>query len=77
MARDLETAGLGRDQNVFVALGCGQRPGRIQLHQILFEHIFNIRPCPHSPSPVWRVIANGQHHIDPDNTSRPKSQRAD
>ena len=53
-AQRSEPAGFGGDQGVFVSLRRGQRCGRIQLHQIIFEHAFNIllrsdadlrRPC--------------------------------
>ena len=44
MCGDVEAAGFGGDQSVFVGFGCGQSFGRIQLHQIIFEHAFNIRP---------------------------------
>jgi hypothetical protein len=39
---DLEAAGFGGDEGVFVGFCCGQGAGRIQLHQIIFEHAFNI-----------------------------------
>ena len=40
---DAEAAGFGGDQGVFVGLGGSQGCGPIQLHQIIFEHAFNIR----------------------------------
>ena len=43
MRSDLESSGFGGDQGVFVGLRGGQGAGRIQLHQIIFEHTFNIR----------------------------------
>jgi hypothetical protein len=39
---DLEPAGFGGGEGVFVGLGCGEGVVRIQLHQIIFEHAFNI-----------------------------------
>jgi len=39
---DVEAAGFGGDQGVFVGFCCGQGAVRIQLHQIAFEHAFNI-----------------------------------
>jgi hypothetical protein len=41
MRGDVEAAGLGSDQGAFVGLSGSQRPRRIQLHQIIFEHTFN------------------------------------
>ena len=43
MGSNLEPSGLGGDQGVFVGLSCGEGAGGIQLHQIIFEHTFNIR----------------------------------
>jgi hypothetical protein len=43
MGGDLESADFGGDQGVFVGLGGGQGLPGIQLHQIIFEHTFNIR----------------------------------
>ena len=35
---DMEAAGFGGDEGVFVGFGGGQGFIRIQLHQIIFEH---------------------------------------
>jgi hypothetical protein len=43
MGSNLQPSGLGGDEGVFVGLRGSQRAGRIQLHQIIFEHTFNIR----------------------------------
>jgi hypothetical protein len=42
MGRDMEPAGFGTDQGVFVGLGRRQGAGGIQLDQFIFEHAFNI-----------------------------------
>jgi hypothetical protein len=68
MRGDLEPAVLRGDQDVFVCLGCGQRAGRIPVDEIIFEHIFNIRSWAAIPRPIRRTAANGQLHVDPDNT---------
>jgi hypothetical protein len=68
MGGDLEPADLGGDHGVFVGLGGGQRAGRIQLDEIIFEHTFNIEPWAAALWPIRRTAANGQHHVDPDNT---------
>jgi hypothetical protein len=68
MSRNLKPADLRGDQDVFVGLGGGQGAGRIQLHQIIFEHIFNIRSGGATPGPIRHTTANRQHHVDPDNT---------
>ena len=68
MRGNLEPADLGGDQGVFVGLRSSQGASRIQLHQISFEHTFNIRSWSATPAPIRRVTANGQHHVDPDNT---------
>jgi hypothetical protein len=39
---DVEATGFGGDQGMFVGFSCGQGVVRIQLHQIIFEHAFNI-----------------------------------
>ena len=39
---DVQPPHLGDDQGVFVGLGRGKGAGCIQLHQIVFEHTFNI-----------------------------------
>ncbi len=71
VAGDVESAGFGGDQVVFVGLSSGQGAGLIQLHQIIFEHTFNIRPRDDSLTAIRRHVANGQHHVDPDNTCQP------
>ena len=43
MSSNLQPAGFGGDQGVFVGLSRGQGAGRIQPHQFIFEHTFNIR----------------------------------
>jgi hypothetical protein len=68
--RDLQTSGLGDDQSVFVGLSGGERASRVQLHQIIIEHTFNIRSWAASPRPIRRATGNGQHDVDPDNTQR-------
>ena len=70
MRSDLEPAGFGGDQGVFVSFGGGQRLGRIQLDQIIFEHAFNIWLKADNRLPIRHATANGQHHTDPDNTVR-------
>jgi hypothetical protein len=65
---DLESAGFGGGQGVFVGLGGGQGAGRIQLDQIIFEHTFNIKGGPDTFSTVRYSAANGQHLTDRDNT---------
>jgi hypothetical protein len=65
---DLESPGFGGDQGVFVGLGSGQGAGRIQLHQIIFEHTFNIKGSPDTFPPFGPAAASGQHPTDPDNT---------
>jgi hypothetical protein len=42
MRSDVKSAGFGGDQGVFIGLRGGQSLRRIQLHQIIFEHTFNI-----------------------------------
>ena len=68
MCRDVQPADLGGDQGVFVGLGRGEGVRRIQLHQIIFEHTFNIRSWAAIPGPIRHTTANGQHLTDPDNT---------
>jgi hypothetical protein len=69
MRRDLQSAGLGGDQGVFVGLGCGQGAGRTQPDQaIVIEHAFNISGDgdTHRRHPERRT--NGQHLTNSDNT---------
>ena len=42
MPGDLQPARFGNDQGAFVSLRRAQRGGGIHLHQIIFEHAFNI-----------------------------------
>jgi hypothetical protein len=42
MRSQLEPAALGGSQSAFVGLRSSQGGSRIQLHQIIFEHDFNI-----------------------------------
>ena len=42
MRRNVEAAGFGRDQEVFVVLRGSQRSGCVELDQVIFEHAFNI-----------------------------------
>ena len=68
MSRDQQPAGLGCDQDVFIGLRSGEGFCRIQLHQLIFEHPFNIRWTAYTPRLIRRVAANGQHPTDQDNT---------
>ena len=71
MRGDLQAANFGGDQGVFVGLGSGQGAGRIQLHQIIFEHAFNIWPKGDTPQRIEHGATNGQHLTNPDNTIQP------
>ena len=73
MGRDMEPAGFGTDQGVFVGLGRRQGAGGIQLGQFIFEHAFNIWIGADTPQRLGVSQSNGQHQIDPDNTCRPKA----
>jgi hypothetical protein len=42
MRRNVEAAGFGRDQEVFVVLRGSQRFGCVELDEVIFEHAFNI-----------------------------------
>ena len=42
MCCDVQPPRFGGDQGVFVGLSRGEGAGCIQLHQIIFEHTFNI-----------------------------------
>jgi hypothetical protein len=68
MGRDVEPAGFGKDQGVFVGLGRRQGGGGIQLDQFIFEHAFNIWVGADTPQRLGVSQSNGQHQIDPDNT---------
>jgi hypothetical protein len=76
MRRDLQTAGFGGDQGVFVSLRRGQRAGRVQLDQLIIEHAFNIRLSADTHRRLGRATANGQHLTDLDNTSTTARSRA-
>jgi hypothetical protein len=76
MRRDLQTSGFGDDQSVFVGLSGGEGAGRIQLNQLIFEHAFNILQGADTHRRLWRATTNGQHHVDPDNTSTTDRSRA-
>ena len=69
---DLEPPDLGGDQGVFVGLSGGEGASGIQLHQIIFEHTFNIPVEVDSPWQIRHTGASGQHLTDSDNTYEPK-----
>jgi hypothetical protein len=70
MPSDVEAAGFGGDQGVFVGLRRGQGCGRIQLDQIIiFEHALNILVDSDTPHRSEHVATNGQHLTDADNTA--------
>jgi hypothetical protein len=62
MRGQVQAADLGRGEGAFVRLGGGQGAGRIQLHQIVFEHAFNIWPTADNPRQLDTPPSNGQHH---------------
>jgi len=56
VSSDLQPAGFGGGQGVFVGLGGSQGAGRIQLHQIIsFEHTFNIKGRADTLRPFGRL----------------------
>jgi hypothetical protein len=69
MGGDMEPAGFGTDQGVFVGLGRRQGGGGNQLGQLIFEHAFNIWVGADTPQRLDRPRSSGQHLGDPDNTS--------
>jgi hypothetical protein len=75
MCCDLQSPGFGGDQDVFVGFGGGEGAGRVQLHQIIFEHRFNIWVGADTPGTVCRITANGQHPTNLDNTMGTARQR--
>jgi hypothetical protein len=76
MCSDAEAAGFGGDQGVFVGLGGSQGCGPIQLHQIIFEHAFNIRGNADTPPAIQRGASNGQHPTHSDNTGEMSSRQS-
>jgi hypothetical protein len=68
---DLQPPSFGGDQGVFVGLGSSEGAGRVQLHQTIFEHTFNILLGAGTLLLLSRVTANGQHLSNPDNTFGP------
>jgi hypothetical protein len=69
MGGDVEPAGFGTDQGVFVGLRRRQGGGGIQLGQFIFEHAFNIWIAADTPQRLGVSQSNGQHQIDSDNTA--------
>jgi hypothetical protein len=67
MRSDLQPTDLRGDQDAFVGLGRGEGADRIQLHQIIFEHIYQYRARSRPSPTIRRATANGQHLTDPDN----------
>ena len=68
MRRNVEAAGFGGDQGVFVVLCGGQRACGVQLAEIIFEHAFNIWLGTDIPRRLDTAATNGQHLADSDNT---------
>ena len=77
MCCDLQPPSFGGDQGVFVSLGSCQGAGDIQLHQIIFEHTFNIWLSAATPPDIRRPRRNGQHHANPDNTTQGRDHACD
>ena len=75
MGSDAEAAGFGGDQGVFVSLRSSQGCGPIQLHQIIFEHAFNITGEADTPPAIQRVASDGQHPPHSDNTGEMSSRK--
>ena len=68
MRRNVEAAGFGGDQGVFVVLCGGQRACRVELAEVIFEHAFNIWLATDIPARFGSPRSNGQHLADSDNT---------
>jgi hypothetical protein len=66
----VQPAELGGDQGMFVGLGSSQSRRGIQLHQLIFEHSFNIWLGTDTSPPFRRVTAGGQHLSNLDDTCR-------
>ena len=67
MCCDLQPPSFGGDQGVFVSLGSCEGAGGIQLHEIIFEHTFNIWLGSGTPRPF---LARHSQRTTPDESGQ-------
>jgi hypothetical protein len=68
MRCNVEAAGFGGDQGVFVVFCGGQCAYCVELGEVIFEHAFNIWVGTDIPRTIGMPQSNGQHLADLDDT---------
>jgi len=68
MRRNVEAAGFGGDQGVFVVLCGGQRACRVELAEVIFGTRFQYMARYRHSGEIRQPTEHGQHLADSDNT---------